>query len=114
MTGVHALDHLVDLAPRMQGVRSSDLSPGDWLIIRTKNSVYLLSALGQDLYAVSGGWFTSHGADATAVGVRGCTWGRQAILTGFIAAPGMCIEFDNGVQTTRVHEVQVVRKSSVQ
>jgi hypothetical protein len=52
---------------------------------------------------------SAHGADATSVGVSGCTWGQQAILTGMIAAPGMCVEFDNGVRTTRVREVQLIR-----
>ena len=41
--------------------------------------------------------------------VLGCTWGGRAILTEMIAAPGMFIEFDNGVQTTRVREVKVLR-----
>jgi hypothetical protein len=85
------------------------VSTGDWLVVRTKNSIYTLCAQGDGRFIVTGGWFSAHGADATSVGVSGCTWGQQAILTGMIAAPGMCVEFDNGVRTTRVREVQLIR-----
>ncbi len=43
------------------------------------------------------------------VRVVGCTWGGSAILLRMVAAPGMCIEFDNGVRTTRAREVRVLR-----
>jgi len=110
MTGMHTLDGLVACASRVQAVRGRDVSEGDWLVVRTKNSVYVLSAQGDGRFVVTGGWFSAHGADATSVAVNGCTWGRHAILTGVVAAPGMCIEFDNGVRTTRVREVQLIRQ----
>jgi hypothetical protein len=112
MTGVHTLDRLVEAASSVQGVRGPDLSAGDWLVVRTKNSVYLLAAQGDGRFSVSGGWFSAHDADTASVGITGCTWGGRAILTGLIAAPGMCIEFDNGVCTTRVRQVQLIRRGS--
>ena len=81
-------------------------------MIRTKNSVYSLAALGDGRFAATGGWFAAEGAEATPVRVAGCTWGGQAIITGLVAAPGMCIEFDNGVRTTRVREVQLLRRDA--
>ena len=109
-TGVCTLDALVASVPSVQGVRARELSPGDWLVVRTKNSLYVLSAQGDGRFVVTGGWFSAHGADATSIGVIGCTWGAHAILTGMVAAPGMCMEFDNGVRTTRVREVQLIRQ----
>jgi hypothetical protein len=43
------------------------------------------------------------------VRILGCTWGGRAILTDMLAAPGMFIEFDNGVQTTRIQHVRLLR-----
>ena len=111
MTGAHTLERMADNARTIQGVWSTDLKAGDWVIVRTKNSVYSLAALGDGRFQVSGGWFTSHGGYARLVRVLGCTWGGRAILTEMIAAPGMFIEFDNGVQTTRVQHVRVLRSS---
>ena len=41
--------------------------------------------------------------------VIGCTWGGSAVLTRMIAAPGMYLEFDNRVRTTRIKEVRHLR-----
>ena len=111
MTGAHSLEQMADNARTIQGVWSSDLKAGDWVIVRTKNSVYSLAALGEGRFQISGGWFASHGGYPRLVRVLGCTWGGRAILTEMIAAPGMFIEFDNGVQTTRVQHVRVLRAS---
>jgi hypothetical protein len=112
VTRTHTLDRLVAFTTRAQGVRGRDVSVGDWLVVRTKNSVYVLSTQADGRFIVTGGWFSTHGVDATSVGVSGCTWGRYAILTGMVAAPGMCIEFDNGVRTTRVRDVQLIRRGA--
>jgi hypothetical protein len=77
--------------------------------VRTRNSLYVLGFLGGGAYQVSGGWFDKHGAGPTVVRVNGCTWGGRAILTGMVAAPGMFIEFDNGVGTTRIQELRLLR-----
>jgi hypothetical protein len=82
---------------------------GDWVVVRTKNSVYALSAAGDGTFHVAGGWFHAHDAEATPVRVAGCTWGGRALHTGLVAAPGMCLEFGNGVRTTRIREVRLIR-----
>ena len=109
MTGALSLDRIADHSRGIQGVWSSDVKTGDWVIIKTKNSVYSLAAMGDGQFQVAGGWFDSHGAGDSLVRILGCTWGGRAILTEMVAAPGMFIEFDNGVQTTRVREVKVLR-----
>lgn len=108
-TRAHTLDRITADARDIHGVWARDVRAGDWVVVHTRNSVYSLSALGDGRFSVAGGWFAAMGADATPVGVAGCTWGGRAILTGMVAAPGMFVEFDNGVRTTRVREVRVLR-----
>ena len=110
MTGAHTLDRMADHARVVQGVWVDDVQAGDWVVIHTKNSVYALVALGDGRFLVAGGWFASHDAETTPVRVLGCTWGGRAILTGVLAAPGMFIEFGNGVHTTRIREVRLIRR----
>lgn len=90
-------------------MREKDLAVGDWILVRTRNSLYVLGVLGGGAYQVSGGWFEKQGSGPTVVRVNGCTWGGRAILTGLVAAPGMFIEFDNGVGTTRIQGLRLMR-----
>jgi hypothetical protein len=110
-SAIHArtIGQIAAAAKTQNGIRPADLQPGDWVIVRTKNSTYTLSAVGDGTFVVSGGWFSSERADGQRRAVRGCTWGGSALLQQMVAAPGMCIEFDNGVRTTRAREVRVIR-----
>jgi len=103
------LDRLTAHARDVQGVRREDLQAGDWIVVYTRNSVYTLAVIGNGRFQVSGGWFAREGCACHAVGVAGCTWGGHALLTAMVAAPGMCLEFDNGVRTTRIREVRTMR-----
>jgi hypothetical protein len=106
---VRTLGRLTSVAAEKDGLRESDLAVGDWVLVRTRNSLYVLGVLGGGVYQVSGGWFDRKGLSTAMVRVNGCTWGGNAILTGVVAAPGMFMEFDNGVGTTRILEVRVLR-----
>lgn len=103
------LDRITADAMDVRGVWARDVRAGDWIIVHTRNSVYSLAVLGDGTYAAAGGWFATASAETHPVRVSGCTWGGHAILTGMVAAPGMCIEFANGVRTTRIREVQLIR-----
>ena len=103
------LGRLTCWAAGPDSLREKDLDVGDWVLVRTRNSLYILGCLGGGAYLVSGGWFDKHGAGPSVVRVNGCTWGGRAILTGMVAAFGMFVEFDNGVGTTRIQEVRLLR-----
>lgn len=103
------LTRLATAAPGLDGVWKHDTRQGDWIIVRTKNSTYALAVQDDLTVVVSGGWFETVAPGEHRVRISGCTWGGSAILTGMMAAPGMCIEFGNGVRTTRVREVEVIR-----
>jgi hypothetical protein len=96
---------LVAAAGRLPGVWKSQLRSGDTLVVRTKNSFYVMAFLGDQEFAVSGGWFAAAAPAPAHVTVNGCTWGGRAILTDLVAAPGLFLEFGNGVRTTRIQAV---------
>lgn len=94
---------------RAGGVRKADLRPGDWAVVKTRNSVYLI---GRDLdgrFTVSGGWFDNAFGSPVSMDINGCTWGGHAIHTDLVAAPGLFLEFANRVKTTRIREVRLYR-----
>ena len=94
-------------------VRKSQLNLGDRVIVRTRNSVYSLCALGDDTFAVSGGWFERGGDAPTLVTVNGCTYGGSVIRHDVVAGPGLFLEFGNNVLTTRIQDVRVVRQEEL-
>jgi len=103
------LDRITAAARDIEGVWAHEVREGDWVVVRTRNSTYSLASVGNGRYQVVGGWFASEGCDNVRVRVVGCTWGGTAIHTGLVAAPGMFLEFDNGVRTTRIREVRLMR-----
>lgn len=103
------LDRIVAHAQQIEGIWSQEIEAGDWVVVRTRNSVYSLAALGDGTFHVAGGWFTAEGCENVRVKIIGCTWGGSAIHTALVAAPGMCVEFDNGVRTTRIREARLIR-----
>ena len=105
----YSLDCLTAAATKLDGVRADDLQPGDWVIVRTRNSVYSLRVKGDGTFDASGGWFTREQQSGDGLRIAGCTWGGSTLLTRMIAAPGMFLEFGNSVRTTRIREVRVLR-----
>jgi hypothetical protein len=104
-----SLEGLARDAQGRRGVRRGDLHPGDVVLVRTRNSTYSMMCAGDGAFWVSGGWFDQQGMSPATVGISGCTWGGSAILTHVVAAEGLCLEFGNGVVTTRIRSVSVIR-----
>src|SRR5438874_13492187 len=104
-----SLERLASAAAVVDGVRVGDLEPGDCLVIRTRNSIYVLRVNADGTFDAEGGWFSRQEASGSGLRVAGCTWGGSAILTRMIAAPGMFLEFNNRVRTTRIREVRHLR-----
>ena len=77
--------------------------------VTTRNSVYWIWVLQEDLYSVSGGWFDLKGLSPYKTGINGCTWGGSAIKHDIVAAPGLFLEFGNWVTTTRIQHIRVIR-----
>jgi hypothetical protein len=105
----NSLERLAASVPSTRGIVEADVAPGDWVIVRTKNSTYCLRANGDGTFTATGGWFLQHAEAGERLRIAGCTWGGSALLTRMIAAPGMCLEFSNRVRTTRIHAVRHIR-----
>jgi hypothetical protein len=103
------LDAIVEQVSSAEPVRKADLQCGDWVLVTTKNSLYTICVLGDDLYSVSGGWFDRKALSPQRTTINGCTWGGSAINPDIVAAPGLFLEFGNQLlKTTRIQEVRVI------
>jgi len=105
---VSTLDRITASAATIDGVRAHEVQAGDWVVVRTRNSTYAAAAVGDGTYLVAGGWFSGSRANMR-LRITGCTWAGSAIHTGLVAAPGMFLEFSNGVRTTRIQHVRLIR-----
>jgi len=113
-TGTAAVRHrtlgaIVNHVERLETVCKADLELGDQLLVTTRNSIYSIHKLQEDLYSVSGGWFDKHGLSPSKLAINGCTWGGRAIKPDIVAACGLHLEFSNQVVTSRIMEFQVIR-----
>ncbi len=95
-------------------VRRTDLAWGDSLLVTTKNSTYAINRAGSDSWFVWGGWFSRQERIPAVVGINGCTWGGSVIYAEVLAAPGLFLEFANGVTTTRIRSVRILRAASTE
>lgn len=101
----HNLESLVQHANDLKMVRKADLRPGDWIVVKTFNSVYRLRAEDDDFYQVTGGWFDHQGISPARLKVTGCTWGGSVIKMDVVAACGLCLEFSNRVVTSPIQKI---------
>jgi hypothetical protein len=103
-----SIDDLAEAAGIVGGVKRQELEVGDRIIVSTKNSVYSLTAQPDGSFAVGGGWFEREGKGPTTVEILGCTVGGHALFTEHIAAPGLFMEFGDGLRTTRIRTVRKI------
>jgi hypothetical protein len=103
-----SIDDLAEAAGIVGGVKRHELQTGDRIIVSTKNSVYSLTAQPDGSFEVGGGWFEREGKGPTTVEILGCTAGGHALFTDHIAAPGLFMEFGDGLRTTRIRTVRKI------
>ena len=99
----------VEQAGRSREVRKAELHSGDWVQVRTANSIYSIRVLEEGIYSVSGGWFDRRGLSPLKTTITGCRWDRRALKPDIVAACGLHLEFGNGVVTSRIQEIAVTR-----
>ncbi len=108
------IDDLAEAAGVVVGVKRGELEPGDRVIVSTRNSMYSLTARVDGSFDVSGGWFEREGAATVRTEVLGCTAGGHALFTEHIAAPGLFLEFADGLRTTRIRTVRKIEREGPQ
>ena len=107
------LRSIVDRADKLLQVKKSDMHAGDWVFVKTENSLYRIRVLGDGFYEASGGWFDKKGGSPMKVRIAGCSWGGSIIKTGLVAAPGLFLEFGNRLVTTPIQIVIVMRSATL-
>ena len=108
----YTLDSFVEKTNWVQSVRKHDLEWGDSVMVVTRNSTYTISSAGDGTFWVSGGWFDLRQLSPVRMSINGCTGGGSAIKHDILAAPGLFLEFGNGVLTTRIQEVRVLHRDA--
>jgi len=104
-----SLSSLLGHSDRVRQVRKADLTVGDRVFVKTCNSVYRIEALGNGMYAVSGGWFDRKGSSPATTKIVGCSWGGSVIKVDVVAACGLRLEFGNCVVTSPVKKIFVMQ-----
>ena len=108
----YSLERIADSTNDLKQIYKSDLNFGDLLLINTRNSVYSIHVLENDIYLVSGGWFDKKRLSPFKTKITGCTWGGSIIKVDIAAACGLCLEFGNRVVTTAIQKVCLVKYGS--
>lgn len=103
-----SLSSIVENADKLQAVKKADLRAGDWVFVKTQNSVYTIRVMGENKYRVSGGWFDRKGASPATTTIAGCTWGGSAIKIDIVAACGLSLEFGNRLITSSIQKIFVL------
>ena len=96
------LRDMVEASDSLNEVYKSDLSVGDWVFVKTRNSIYSIRVDSPGVYSVSGGWFDRRGVSPLRTTIAGCTWGGSAIKVDIIAASGLMLEFGNKLTTSPI------------
>ena len=110
MTIYHrTLGAIVEDAGRLREVTKKELDFGDRVLVITANSTYSIEVIGDGLYSVSGGWFDRQGLSPSMTTINGCSWGGSAIKLDIVAARGLHLEFGNGVMTSAVRSIYLIR-----
>ena len=103
-----SLSAMVQASDSLNEVHKSDLSVGDWVFVKTRNSIYTIRVESPGVYSVSGGWFDRRGVSPLRTTIAGCTWGGSAIKVDIIAAFGLMLEFGNKLTTSPIQDVFVL------
>jgi hypothetical protein len=104
-----SLERIINGIIYLDELRKEELMFGDLILISTLNSTYSVYVFDDDYYLVFGGWFEKNGLSPTKIGINGCTWGGNIIKTDIVAACGLHMEFNNGLVTSKIQEVTVLK-----
>ncbi len=108
-----SLDAILRSSDRVPRVRRDDAREGDWLLVKTRNSLYTIHLGNGGGCRVWGGWFDRRGKSPMETTVAGCTWGGSVIKVDLLAAIGLRIEFGNRLITTEAVRITLFRREAL-
>ena len=103
------LENAVKLVDEIEKVRKCHLETGDYVFVKTQNSLYSICKRKDGLFEVSGGWFDRKGLSPAILSIRGCTWGGSIIQIGIVAARGLFLEFGNNLITSPIKKIVLIK-----
>jgi hypothetical protein len=106
-----SLERIIESNDQLKHVSKNSLEYGDFIFVKTCNSVYKIRKAEENLYEVSGGWFDRKGISPALLTIRGCTWGGSAINTSIAAACGLYLEFGNNLITSPIRTIIVFKST---
>jgi hypothetical protein len=104
-----SLDTAVKRADEVDKVQKCQLEAGDYVFVKTMNSLYSIRKKEDNLYEVKGGWFDRKGLSPATLSIKGCTWGGSIINLGIVAACGLLLEFGNNLITSPIRKIVVIK-----
>ncbi len=108
-----SLDRIIERIDQLKQISKNDLEHGDFIFVKTRNSVYHIRKAEDNLYEVSGGWFDRNGISPHRLTIRGCTWGGSIINIRMAAACGFCLEFGNNLVTSPVNKIILFKSNKL-
>ena len=108
-----SLDRIVEKNDQLKHISKQELEPGDFIFVKTRNSVYKICKAEGDLYQVAGGWFDRQGISPQQLTIRGCTWGGSVINIQMAAVCGLCLEFGNNLITSPVRKIILFKSNKL-
>ena len=103
------LKRIVKGTEKLEKIGKSQLEVGDYLFVKTINSLYSICKKENNQYEVSGGWFDRKGLSPAVLSIRGCTWGGSIIHLEVVAACGLFLEFGNNLTTSPIRKIVVIK-----
>jgi hypothetical protein len=103
------LGKIVEQNDEIQKVLKCSLDFGDYVFVKTHNSVYSICKRKDGLFEIRGGWFDRKGLSPAVLSIRGCTWGGSIINLGVVAARGLFLEFGNNLTTSPIRKIVVIK-----
>jgi hypothetical protein len=100
---------VVEQTDAIEKVSKYSLDPGDYVFVKTHNSVYSIFKREDNLFEICGGWFDRKGLSPAVLAIRGCTWGGSIINMGIVAARGLFLEFGNNLTTSPIRKIVVIK-----
>jgi hypothetical protein len=103
-----SLNQIVQQSAGLCALSRESLQVGDFVYVRTCNSLYCIRVEAHRVFSVSGGWFNRSLSAPVRTAIVGCTWGGSIIKIDVVAAIGLSIEFGNRVTTSPIQKIIVV------
>lgn len=96
------LKSFTNASNRAPALLKNEISTGDWIVVKTMNSVYVLTAGHAQQFRVSGGYFEKSPSGPVKTTVTGCGWGGSFMKFDAIAVCGLRMEFGNRIITSTI------------